>query len=246
MSFLRLLLVLCGLLAIRLGAQDETPPTPPMREVSPGIFEIGQIRLDQKARTVTFPATVNKADKDDLLEYLLVTKDGQTHESLLLTTVQPTDLHFAMLLLGAKGAGEKVPAPNQFSGGQINAETLKRAPKLTGDSIQISAKWKAAGGAEKSAPIEDWLFNLEKKKPVTRGPWLYTGSAFLEGKFRAQHEGCFAALVVYPPALINNPREGNHQDDIWAVNAKAVPPLDTPLELTIKLETPPSEIAPAQ
>jgi hypothetical protein len=79
--------------------------------------------------------------------------------------------------------------------------------------------------------------NLQTKKPMTRGPWLYNGSSFLGGSFRAQQEGCFGALVTYPPALINNPREGHTQDDIWAVNAEAVPPVDTPLELTINLET---------
>ncbi len=207
-----------------------------MREVSPGVFEIGKLRLEQKSRTVSFPATVNKAGKDDMLEYLLVNEHGQTHESLLFTTVEPSDLHFAMLLLGAKGAGRDLKA-GELAGGQINDEFLKQAPKLTGDVIRITVKWKTAGGEEKSAPVEDWIFNLQTKKPMTPGPWLYTGSSFLEGKFRAQQEGCFGALVTYPPALINNPREGNAQDDIWAVNAKRVPPVETPLEITIHLES---------
>ena len=236
MNPLRLAVLACSLAVLPLRAQEPAAPSPAIHEVSPGIFEIGQLRLDQKARTVTFPATVNKTGADDLLEYLLVNSDGQTHESLLLTTVPPTDLHFAMLLLGAKGSGDAATKAQESGGGQINAEFLKRAPKLTGDRIQISAKWKSADGTEQSAPVEDWIFNLDAKQPMTRGPWLYTGSAFIEGKFRAQTEGCFGALVTYPPALINNPRKGNDRDDIWAVNAKAVPPVDTPLELLIKIE----------
>lgn len=235
-TLLAFLTSLLGLVSVQ--AQEPPAASPPIREVSPGIFEIGQIRLDQKARTVTFPVTVNKAAKDDLLEYLLVNADGPTHESLLLTTVVPTDLHFAMLLLGASGAGDSAGKPEELGGGQINSEFLKHAPKLTGDAIQISAKWKAADGAEKSTPIEDWIFNLQSGKPMERGPWLYTGSSFLERKFRAQIEGTFGALVTYPPALINNPRKGNDQDDIWAVNAKAVPPVDTALQLIISLEAP--------
>ncbi len=238
MKFTRLafLTSLLGLVAVQ--AQDPPAASPAIREVSPGIFEIGQIRLDQKARSVTFPVTVNKAGKDDLLEYLLVNADGPTHESLLLTAVVPTDLHFAMLLLGAKGAGDSAGRPEDLGGGQINSEFLKHAPKLTGDPIQISAKWQGADGAEKSTPIEDWILNLQTSKPMARGPWLYTGSSFLEGRFRAQTEGCFGALVTYPPALINNPRKGNDQDNIWAVNAKAVLPVDTELHLIITLETP--------
>jgi hypothetical protein len=142
-----------------------------------------------------------------------------------------------MLLLGAKGGGQDLQ-PEALGGGQITDEFLQRAPKLKGDAIRITAKWKTAAGEEKSAPIEDWIFNLRTKKPMTRGVWLYNGSSFLEGRFRAQQEGCFGALVTYPPALINNPREGRTEDDIWAVNASAVPPVDTPITLTIHLEAP--------
>ncbi len=52
-----------------------------MREVSPGVYEIGKIHLDQKARTVRFPGLLNM--KDGNLEYLLVTDQGNIHESLL-------------------------------------------------------------------------------------------------------------------------------------------------------------------
>lgn len=235
--FRHLFTLLCSFaVLLESRAVDQPTPSQPMREVSPGVFEIGKIRLEQNPRTVSFPATVNKAGKDDMLEYLLVNEHGQTHESLLFTTVEPSDLHFAMLLLGAKG-GEQQLKPTELGGGQINDEFLKHAPKLKGDSIRITAKWKSADGEEKTVPVEDWILNLETKKPMTRGTWLYTGSTFLEGKFRAQQEGCFGAIVTYPPALINNPREGNAQDDIWAVNAPAIPPVETPLELTIHLES---------
>src|SRR4051812_5202925 len=83
----------------RLLAQEPgaPPAAPEVKEVSPGIFAIGRIVLDQNARSVRFPGELNM--KDGTLEYLLVTERGSTHESLLSSTVQPKDLHFAMLLL---------------------------------------------------------------------------------------------------------------------------------------------------
>ena len=218
-------------------AADEPTAGPAIREVEPGVFEIGKIRLRQMEKTVSFPAKVNKAGADDVLEYLLVNERGQTHESLLFTDIEPSDLHFALLLLGVKGGGKDLK-PEQLGGGQITEEFLKHAPQLQGEGILLTATWKAADGKERTAPIEDWIFNRKTKRPMTRGPWLYTGSSFLEGRFRAQQEGCFAALVTYPPALINNPRPGNAEDDIWSVNAKVVPPLETPLTLTIQLAAP--------
>jgi hypothetical protein len=234
------LLLACCLLGLPAAARSqdaETPPVPAMREVSPGIFEIGQIRLDQKARTVSFPAKINKAAKEDVLEYLLVTTDGATHESLLTTLIRPTDLNFALLLLGVKGPVAK-PPKDAVPAGPIDDEFLKTAPKPTGDPLTITAHWKDADGAEKTAPVDHWLVNAETQAPVASGPWLYTGSMFSEGKFLAQQEGCFAALVINPSAMINNPRTGNDNDSLWAVNTKTVPPLDTAVTLSITVPAP--------
>lgn len=228
-----LALVLGCAIALSATAQDPLPPTlPTMREVSPGIYEIGQLLLDQKALTVTFPGKLNLAE--GILEYLLVTPRGSAHESLLVTEIQPNDLHFAMLLLGAKGSGLTVPAPGDAPPGQIDAKYLKTAPKLKGDNVLITVKWKA-GDVEKTTPVEDWIMNTVTKRAMVRGPWIYTGSMFSEGHFLAQIDGAFAAVVTYPGALINNPRQSNDNDQAWIVNERSVPPANTPVEITIKL-----------
>jgi hypothetical protein len=241
MPKLKFLPTLLGALALFTAAQaqNEPPaPSPIMREVSPGVYEIGQIRLDQKARTVTFPGELNMNDGN--LEYLLVTEQGNVHESLLVSDVTPSDLHFAMLLLGAKGSGEQ---SGDLPPAQIDAKFLKTAPKLKGDRISITVRWKVSD-VEKSTPVEDWIVNTEAKKPAERGPWIYNGSVFNEGHFLAQIEGAHAALVTYPAALINNPRKGNDNDQIWEVNAKAVPPVKTPVDIVITLLTDPNSKAP--
>ncbi len=58
---------------------------------------------------------------------------------------------------------------------------------------------------------------------------------FNEGRFLAQLDGAFAALVTSPAAVINNPRRGNDDDSIWIVNEKAVPAVKTPVDITIQL-----------
>lgn len=229
-KFLPALLCAAALLSTGHAQNDAPPPaTPTMREVSPGVYEIGQLHLDQKARTVTFPCTLNMNDGN--LEYLLVTEKGNIHESLLASDISPSELNFAMLLLGAKGSGAK---NGDLPPGQIDARYLKTAPKLKGDNINITVRWKI-GDVEKSAPIEDWIINTETKKPGERGPWIYNGSMFNEGHFLAQLEGAHAALVTYPAALINNPRKGNDNDQIWIVNTKAVPAVKTPVDVVITL-----------
>ena len=200
-----------------------------MREVSPGIYEIGQIHLDQKARTVTFPAVLNMNDGN--LEYLLVTEQGNTHESLLVSDVSPSDLHFAMLLLGAKGSGQH---DGEMPPAQIDSKFLKSAPKMKGDNVNITVRWKA-GDTEKTMLAEDLITNTETKKPMERGPWVYNGSMFNDGHFLAQIEGAHVSLVTYPAALINNPRKGSDNDQIWIVNTKAIPAVKTPVDVIITL-----------
>ena len=217
------------------SAQDllTTPGVPVMRQISPDVYEAGKLRLDKKANTVSFPARINMAR--GALEYLLVTPQGSTHESLFVTDIQPADLHFAMLLLGAKGAGLTTPAPADAPPGQLDAEYLRRAPKLKGDALTITATW-TAEGRPKTERVENWIWNDQTKKAAVEGPWIYTGSMFAADQFLAQTEGLFAALVTNPAALINNPRQGNDNDALWTVHEKAVPPADTPVEITIRLD----------
>lgn len=211
-----------------------------MKEISPGVFQIGKIRLDKTKRSVSFPGKLNMSK--DLIEYLLVTPEGSTHESLLTADIQPTDLQFVMLLLDAKGAGILAPTADAAPPGQIDAIYLKTAPRLKGDNVTISVSWKAQDGTEKTVALEDLLMNDETKKPAEKGPWLYNGSMFgADGKFLAQQLGCFISVVTNPAALINNPRKGNDNDRIWAVNEKQSPPVGTAVTITIALQSGSSE-----
>ncbi len=218
------------------GAQEPGSLEPGViKEVSPGIYTLGQLRIDKEKNTISFPGKINMSK--GVLEYLLVGPQGSTHEILLVTEVPVTDVHTAMLLLGAKGAGIHAPSPEQQPPGQITSEYLKTAPELKGDRIFITAKWQKEG-VEKEVPVEDLVFNSKTKKPADRGPWLYTGSMFgADGKFLAQQEQAFAAMLTYPVALINNPRKAE-EDSLWEVNEKAVPPVETPVQISIRLEKP--------
>ena len=214
------------------------PEFSPPKEIAPGIFKVGTVQFDKNTATVTFPATVHM--NDGLIEYLLVTPQGPVHESLFTSEAAPHDLHMAMLLLGAKGMVQQKPGKKPE---RIDAESLARAPKLTGDRILLSVKWTDKDGKEQNAPPERWIIrkvfspkNATKDLAAADGPWLYTGSFFYENRFIAQVEGAFASMVTYPGALINNPRTGSNDDHIWFVKTEAVPPIGTAVEFSIKLQ----------
>jgi hypothetical protein len=204
---------------------------PVVREVAPGILEYNGVRLDKKNHRISFPVTVNQ--RVGLIEYLLVNDKGKTHESLFATALQPHDIHLAMLLIGLKEdakANPKEPVPPSA----IDSAYLQSAPKLKGAPVTLSVTW-TQDGKQKQAGVEDWVLNVQTNRPMTPGPWTYNGSLIENGVFLADGELSIIAVVTDPTALVNNPRKGYDNDEIWQAREEAVPPLDTPVELTITL-----------
>jgi len=185
-------------------------------------IEYNGVSIDKASRSVTFPAEINQTS--GLLEYLLVNKKGKTHESLLSTAIEPYDLQVAMLLLGIKPSS----ASNSQPPGQITREYLSGAPNLPGPKISITLTWPGHRVA-----AENLIWDLDTNALMTPGPWTYNGSEMYDGKFLAQIDGSMAALVRDSGALMNNPRPGNDNDQIW--EPRDVPPRGTAVDVTLKL-----------
>ena len=216
-----------GVMLVHVAAAQESKSavpqaSPPFKQIAPGLFELGAVRLDKDMRAVSFPATVNM--KDGAIEYLIVTKNGKTHESLLRTDAEPQHIHLAMLLLGAKGAG-------------TNAFPEEVTKPLPGDRVSLEIRC-MTGGKEKRFRAEELVFNTQTKSVMTRGDWVYNGSRLVEGAFLAQRDGSIVSIMTDEDALINNPRLGRENDKIWQPHAGGLPPVDTPVEVILKLEAP--------
>jgi hypothetical protein len=177
---------------------ETTTNAPKIRQISPGIFQIGKVRLDKSTRSVTFPAVVNMTDS--IVEYVVVTDQGKVHESLLRTDAVPKDIHVAMLLLDGKGSGTNVVPP----------DPLKPIP---GDPVTIEVSW-TEKGKTKRVPVEKLIFNTETRTNLSSGPWIYNGSLVDNDVFMADSEGSIVSLITDPFALVNNPRPGRDNDDL--------------------------------
>lgn len=187
------------------------------KEVSPGVFEIGKVRVHKQNRTIEFPAVVNM--KEGIAEYFLVSNQGKVHESVLRTEVQPYEINVAMLLLGGKGAQTNFFAPDK---------------PPAGDALTIEVSWKGRFSTKRVA-AEELVFDRARKASMSKGTWTYNGSFQFEGIFVAQEAGSIISVMSDPEALINNPRERREDDENWIVNTKAVPAVETPVMVTIKV-----------
>ncbi|MDB6040896.1 MAG: hypothetical protein JWM99_4737 [Verrucomicrobiales bacterium] len=199
-----------------------------IRQVGPGEFAMGNLKFDKKRRTVTFPITLNQAQGS--MEYLLVTSHGKIHESIFRTDTKPEEIHIAMLLLGATGAGT-----NSIPGSVEGPISNPSKEIIHGNPVALSVKW-MLNGKEVERPAEQLIFNEQTRSTPQPGNWVYNGSVVWQGKFMAQLEGSISSLITDQTALINNIASGHDNDQVWTVNTNSLPPADLELKMTIRLE----------
>ncbi len=190
---------------------------PTIKKIRENTYRIGQVMVDTKQRVVTFPAQVNL--REGVLEVLICTQYGKTHESLLTTKVSPLHLNVAFLLLGLEG-GNAV----KYQG---------HSTKPTGSPVQISFKFKK-GDKERVIRAEDWVYNNHTKRPMLHTHWVYVGSVVTENGFMAQRQGQIVTTFHDPFTLIDNPLPGGADDTIYIPYTRVLPPLGTPVTVLIK------------
>jgi len=210
-------------------ALAESSKEPLFKEIRPGIFQFGDVKINRRQRTVSFSVGVNLTN--GAMEYFLVSAWGKVHESIFRTDAQPYRIHAAMLLLGAEGMG-------------TNAEDTLAVPslivshpssvRLPGDPVTLEIRWKL-DRKEIRKRAEELVYNTKTKSILRKGNWVYNGSFLEDGSFLAQREGSIVSLVTDPEALINNTGPGHDDDTIWTPNTKSLPPADVPVEFIIKL-----------
>lgn len=214
------------------GALPGTNAPPVIRREAEGVYRLGEVRILQTNRTVVFPARVNQ--RDGLVEFLLVAGYGPTHESVLQTGVSPLHLHLAMLALGARGntnAAVTGEAREADPSGPIAEPS--RLP-IPGDAVDLEITWGTPPDLHRQR-AEDWVWNSQAQSAMSRGPWTYNGSLAPRGVLFAEANGIFAAVVSDRSALINNPRPGHEDDDVWFANTNTMPAVGTPVEVRVTL-----------
>jgi hypothetical protein len=219
------------LLAVAASGGDAT--NSPLRQISPDVFELGTVQFDKVRKTVHFPAQLNM--NDGLIEYLLVNAKGKTYESLLKTDADPYHIQLALLFIGAKGTPQTpalLGAPSEPFHVNHPGQPVR---VISGDPVSIEFSWFSDGG-KKTARAEDWIINTDAKTNATRGHWTFNGSRVVNGTFIAQRDGQIVAMIDDIDAMVNNPRLGHDNDQIWQINSNALPPLNTTVEVTLKLE----------
>lgn len=179
---------------------------------------------------------------EGILDYLIVPPDsGKEYETLLRMEAQPSELHAALLALGARSG----PLPPELRGDNRGAPPDAGNPpaERIGDRVAISVRW-GQPGQEEEVPVERWLRDRATGKAANGLTWVFTGSFF--GKYPDGEEiyvgnverlavaiWYHAACVLNLGVAAGNPYRGEKLG--FEINRAAVPPVGTPVRLIFRV-----------
>lgn len=194
-----------------------------IKQTGTSTFQIGLVELDREKRTVRFPAII--CNRDQVIEYALVTTAGKTYESLLSTKASPMSIQLAFLLLGVS----PVPVP-------ASMKPVVAIPDA--NAVRIEVAWET-NGVTTTVPLAKLICLTDGQaalgSPMTLDRWLYNGSEFDQWGFAARREGSLVALIRDPAALVNNPGADRDHDLAHLPNASLLPAQGTPVNLVLNL-----------
>ena len=204
------------LLADEVTAKDKAAPPaqPTVKKLKNGNYQIGKITLNRKSRHITMPARMNIVNPDTIIEYLIVHLNGEkTHESLLTSEVDPTNLNIALKLLSYKESQELFRKLNED--GSLSEEyypvsdEVKKAARFS-----IHVTWKDQD-IEKTRPITHWIHHSGNQQKMPDTPWVYNGSYVHNKKFKAKLTGSMITIFPDPGAIANYPGDDRNDDQLW-------------------------------
>ncbi|MFH0908462.1 MAG: YdjY domain-containing protein [bacterium] len=185
--------------------------------VDPGnAIRLGTVVVDAHDRSVLLTGHVNQVE--GAIELFACGPRGKTHESVLVLDVYPVDLQTGLLLIGARHGKP--------------AEGMGMRPP-DGDPLDVFVEWQD-GGKTVRRRAEAMIRNSKTKRVLPKTAWIFTGSTFEDGRFKALVEESLIVSYWDPWAIINIGSDVGADDEILSVNTRNVPPLGTPVTVLIK------------
>ena len=189
-----------------------------VKQAGPGMYRVGDVTVDAKLGVAVFPAKVNQLV--GLIEYALVTELGRVPESFLSTKARPSDIHAAMLLLGAKSPG----AVTIELGWKVDDKWVRKP------MLNFIGQYPLETASERNDKVTVKSFD------ITSHDWKWTSSRIQNGKTAADVSGSILSLQSDTEALaliepmVDTGRFGSH---VWP---KRVPELGQAVQVFIRLK----------
>jgi hypothetical protein len=162
----------------------------PIKKISETLLQLGNILVDTQKKEITVPG---RALPDQTLEFLATTKGGmKSYESAMELDTDAVTFNLALILIGLEKSHAVVP--------QFHFD----ATKTIGDPVEIFLEW-GTGEAARKVRGEELLYDLQAKRVLSMGGWVYTGSTVTpDGRYMAEMDGVLIGFVHDPSSIIEN------------------------------------------
>lgn len=174
--------------------------------------------MDWDRGVLGFPVEV--LVRDELLEYVLVSENGQVHESLLVSDVPASLVNAGILALGVE-RGQNARLLETTDGYDVVPPS--------GDGCYFYVAWQE-GDEAFLYRLEDLIANLETGRAMQRHRWVFLGSRFVEDKgeevFAADFTGNLMSLSYFyeGDTLFTGALEACESQTAWLANSWLLPP----------------------
>lgn len=185
----------------------------PLKQIGEYQYKLGDISIDAEIREISFPAEVNMTE--GIIELLLTTDYGKLHESVFKTTIQPSHLQVALLLMGYS----------------VN---VTDDPMSDNSLLDIFVEWSDTAGKYHFERIEYFVYNVISDCEMAYTSWNFIGSDFYNNQFMADTEGSLISTYSSINAIIENPLNTKDSDKYYSVNKYTIPPKETKVKIYIK------------
>jgi hypothetical protein len=159
------------------------------------------------------------------LEFFCVTDGGNEHESVLRTPAKPSDIHFALLMLGLTPGSPATFDP---------AKRLWLPPH--GPPLHIRCQY-SFRGKQMDVPANEMMRSVKTKKEMPKTVWVFDGSRVMpDGLYAADMTGYVVSICNFDLTMIDVPALVSNSNDTleWEFNPDLVPPKATPVTMIIE------------
>lgn len=233
-------------LAAALGLCLTTTPLNALGEPAAGpVGVFPHVRIDRAAGVVEFdayvPMVIDDPEQVVFLEAIVCTRNSKEHETLLATDARPSNIHAALLLLGAEPG-----TPGDWETGE-NDEIVHIPPK--GPAVAVEFVWTDPAGTERTDDPVSWVISDSDGARLPDHDWVFAGSRIVEwtppGKdapvevYDADYSGTLIGLSTFGTEtlawpLVMSP-DSEVEEPVWIAEAPVTPPVDTKVIVRLRL-----------
>lgn len=186
------------------GKTSQPTGKPAVEKLADGSYRLGPIHVDTAKRELRVPGSVNDVT---ILEFVANTQRGhKAYESAITIDCDAITFNAALLLLGLDPKRSVVPTrhfdPTPPAGDPLDIFV----------DVLVRPDPRSPLTAPRHLRVEELLFDQRTGKTLPEGPWVYTGSTFVEDlngrRYMAELDGVLIGFVHSPSPIIENPRAG--------------------------------------